>query len=251
MQRECWCAVVRQVRFIAVVRAFLIGCAVLLVVGCAGVRSEAPKEEQGHTEGTEKEQARSPEPTVSEEATCGETRTSELYGESFVTNDVYGCPTNGGLLSGTDGPDNLDGRDGEDEIRGLGANDDLIGGSGSDVIYGGPGNDFLKGNTYVGGAVSSKDVLHGGPGSDQLGDFDGGDDVIYGGDGDDLDVIGGKGEDVIYGGDGNDVVDGATADKQQRDKLYCGEGKDYYVADEIDYVDSSCEMKTRLQDRTD
>jgi hypothetical protein len=231
--------VVRQGDLIAVVGTFLIGCAVLLVVGCAGVRSEAP---QG-------EQERSPKATASEEARCGETQTIDWYGESAVTNDVPGCP-NGGLLSGTDKPDKLDGADGEDEVRGLGANDELIGGSGSDVIYGGPGDDFLKGNTFSGGdRDGSKDVLHGGPGSDQLSDLDGGDDVLHGGSGDDLDVIGGGGEDIIYGGDGNDLIDGATADRQQRDKLYCGEGRDQYVADELDYVSSNCEVKTRLQGR--
>ena len=40
----------------AVVGAFLIGCAVLMVVGCTSrVRSEAPQEEQRHTEATEEE----------------------------------------------------------------------------------------------------------------------------------------------------------------------------------------------------
>jgi large-conductance mechanosensitive channel len=47
MQRERGCAVVRQGHLIAVVGTFLIGCAVLLiVVGCSGVRSKAPKEEK-------------------------------------------------------------------------------------------------------------------------------------------------------------------------------------------------------------
>jgi hypothetical protein len=30
---------------------------------------------------------------------------------------------------------------------------------------------------------------------------------------------------------------------EQRDKLYCGKGKDTYFAEKIDYVDSSCEKK--------
>jgi uncharacterized protein YceK len=61
--------VIRQSHLIAVVGIFLMGCAVLLmVVGCAGVRSKASKqEEQGNTEAT-KEQARSPEATATEEA---------------------------------------------------------------------------------------------------------------------------------------------------------------------------------------
>ena len=81
--------------------------------------------------------------------------------------------------------------------------------------------------------------------------YDGGNDVLYGGDGDDKWLWGGKGEDVIYGGDGNDRIDGATVDptvmplrvRKQRDGLYCGEGEDHYIADKLDYVDSSCEVK--------
>jgi Ca2+-binding RTX toxin-like protein len=224
---------------ITVVRAFLIGCAVLLVVSCAGVRSEAPQEEQRRTEVT-KEQTHSDR--------CEGTRTLNLQGVSYATNDVPGCPK-GGLLSGTDGQDKLDGEDSDDEVRGLGGSDALYGGSGSDVLYGGLGDDGLNGDSFWGGDASSRDVLHGGPGEDYLSDNDGGDDVLYGGEGDDEMLWGGKGKDVIYGGDGNDLIDGATVDptgvvvKKQRDKLYCGEGKDHYIADELDYVDSSCEVK--------
>jgi Ca2+-binding RTX toxin-like protein len=179
------------------------GCALVLVVGCAGTRSEAPQEEQGQTEVT-KEQA--------EEDRCEGTRTVDLQGRTYTTNDVSGCPK-GGMLSGTDKPDKLDGEDGDDEIRGLGAIDWIYGGLGSDVIYGGDGDDSLEGGTYWGEAASSKDVLHGGSGKDYLTDIDGGDDVLYGGDGDDVYLVGGGGEDVIYGGDGNDRIDGATVDQ--------------------------------------
>jgi Ca2+-binding RTX toxin-like protein len=185
------------------------------------VRSEAPQEEeQGHTKAT-----------ASEEARCEGTRTLKDKWSDWLmtTNDIPGCP-NGGLLSGTDGRDRLGGKDGDDEIHGLGDKDRLFGGMGSDVIYGGPGDDpWLYG--------------------------DRGDDVIYGGDGNDGGVsglnpgedmlpslpqmYGGPGEDVIYGGDGNDALNG-TGDGGQRDKLYCGEGRDYYFADKNDYVDS-CE----------
>jgi hypothetical protein len=247
-------AVIRQGYLIDVVVAFLIGGAVLLVVGCAGVRSD-------RTEGTEV-QARSPEATTSEEARCKGTRTfkEKLYlhgGPRFITNDVPWCPNKGGLLSGTDGPDKLDGKMGDDEIRGLGAQDDLAGGLGSDVIYGGPGDDFMRGNTYMGDDRNrAKDVLHGGPGRDNmLGEE--GDDVLYGGDGNDKGVPGGKGaddamglyggpgEDVLYGGDGNDFLD--DSGDGDRDKLYCGEGTDEYLADNIDYVDSSCEAKMSMK----
>jgi Ca2+-binding RTX toxin-like protein len=226
--------------------SFLIGCAVLLlVVGCPGVRSGAPKKEQGHTEATE-EQARSPEATASEEARCEGTRNIALgasfkSGASALTNDLPGCP-NGGLLLGSDKPDKLDAGDGEDEVRGLGAKDSLWGGFGKDVMYGGTGNDFLTGSTVDEDSHDkSKDVLHGGPGRDSVNGF-GGDDVLYGGDGDDVNrLYGGKGEDVLYGGYGNDFLD-ATLDGQ-RDKLYCGKGKDEYAADKFDHVSNSCEKK--------
>jgi hypothetical protein len=243
----------------AVVRTFLIGCAiVLLVAGCAGVRSGAPEDERGRTEATN-EQARSPEATASEEARCEGTRTIDMLegvgiadssiqpGDPeaiYITNDIPDCPT-GGLLSGTDKPDQLAGEDGEDEVRGLGGSDHLSGGRGSDVVYGGLGNDELEGGGWHSGLEfytdTSKNVLYGGPGRDTLSGEEG-DDVLYGGEGNDVDLWGSKGEDVLYGGDGNDHLDATTWDKH-RDELYCGEGLDTYSADEQDYVDSSCEKK--------
>jgi hypothetical protein len=119
----------RQGRLIAVV-TFLIGCAVLLTVGCSGTRSEAPNK---------KEQASSPEATASEEARCEGTRTTKVprtSGGIYTTNDLPGCPK-GGLLLGTDKADKLYGGEGDDEIRGLSAKDDIAGGDGNDVIYAG------------------------------------------------------------------------------------------------------------------
>jgi hypothetical protein len=215
--------VIRQGHLIAVVGAFLIGCAVLVVAGCAGVRSQAPQEEeQGHTEAT-----------ASEEARCEGTRKEYAFkwGWHMTTNDIPGCPK-GGLLSGTDGRDYLGGKDGDDEIHGLGANDHLLGGGGNDVLYGGPGDDaWLSGD-------DGDDVIYGGAGNDA---------EIAGGRGHDFfltswpQMFGGPGEDVIYGGDGNDFM--SAGEDKQPDKLYCGEGMDRYEADENDYVDSSCEKK--------
>src|SRR5215204_995929 len=235
MRREGGCAVVRQGQLIAVVGTCLIGCAaLLLVVGCAGTRSESSNK---------KEQGSSPKATESEEARCGGTRSIHLQGRTYTTNDIPGCPNKGGLLLGTDKThktgayggsylsDKLAGEDGDDEIRGLGAMDWIFGGLGSDVIYGGDGNDLLEGGSF--GETkdeSSKDVLHGGPGKDYLTDFDGGDDVLYGGDGDDPMLWGGNGEDVFYGGDGNDRIDAVSASgpvsptSKERDEIYCGEG---------------------------
>jgi Ca2+-binding RTX toxin-like protein len=158
-----------------VVASFLMGWAILLVVGGSGVQATAT-EEQGHSDDR-----------------CEGTRFVTRLGSSYTTNDVPGCP-GGGLLSGTDNTDRLAGEDGDDEIRGLGAINSILGGVGNDVIYGGPDADSIEG---------------------------------------------GPGEDVIYGGDGNDKLDESS--EGSRDKLYCGEGKDVYRADKIDFVDSSCE----------
>ena len=221
MQKEGECAVVvRQRHLIAVVvRGFLIGCAVLvLMVGCAGTRSGSSKEEQGNA----------PQATQSEaEARCDRTGTTKnpsvgTGGGAYTTNDLPGCP-DGGLLLGTDKSDRLHSKDADDEIRGLGAQDVIFGGAGKDVIHDGPGNDHLpRGDYRYEGA---------------------GDDVIYGGSGDDH-VDGGDGADVFYGGDGSDSI--IDIWDRQPDKLYCGKGKDEYAADKNDFVSSSCEKKAKM-----
>jgi hypothetical protein len=242
MQREGDGGVVRQGHLIAVVGTLLIGCAVVLGVGCAGAGSEAPQEEKGHTEATKQEQGRIAE-AASEEARCEGTRTYQKgrvvrgHRNVFTTNDLPDCPK-GGLLLGTDKPDKLGCKEGEDEVRGLGAADQIFGGVGKDVIYGGPGDDSL----LVGD--DGDDVIYGGDGDDgEL--IDGkGDDVIYGGDGDDG-MEEGKGADVIYGGHGNDSI--LAFPDGQPDKLLCGKGKDeYHVEEKIDYVSGSCEKKFKL-----
>lgn len=222
------CGVIRRSHLIAVVVTFLMGCAILLVVGVSGVQATAT-EEQGTSDDR-----------------CEGTRFVFRLGGNYTTNDVPGCPS-GGLLSGSDVDDDfLAGVDGDDEIRGFGGNDSIFGGAGNDVIYGGPGADEIQ-------SGKDDDVLYGGDGAEGTGMSGGvyggaGDDVIYSGDGNDRFIDGGAGEDVIYGGDGNDILYGATAAHGEgQDKLYCGEGKDRYYAEKIDYVDSSCE-KGKLVD---
>ena len=161
-----------------------------------------------------------------------------------TTNDLPGCPK-GGLLLGTDKADLLAGEKGDDEVRGLGGSDDIMGGDGNDVLYGGSQRDFV-------GGYDGDDVIYGGPGNDGNGAVlvagHGGDDVIYGGPGDDGNLVGFGGNDVIYGGPGDDTeLDVASAaefgNDGQRDELYCGEGRDTYYAEKIDYVASSCEVR--------
>ena len=230
-------AVVRRRHLIALVVTFLIECALLLVVGCAGVGSESSKKEQGS----------SGEATASEEARCEGTRTYNYQTKDpqivlvFTTNDIPGCPK-GSLLLGTDKRDLLNGKDGEDKVRGLGGPENLYGGSGNDNLYGGPDGDY----ELIGG--KGDDVLHGGAGGDSFESVDKshsasveGDDVLYGGDGGDTLSGIDEGKDVLYGGDGNDVL--FTQGGGGQDKLYCGKGKDGYSADKHDYVDSSCEKQ--------
>jgi RTX calcium-binding nonapeptide repeat (4 copies) len=206
--------VIRQSHLIAVVGVFLMGCAFLLLVGgCAGVRSEAPQKE---------EQARSDR--------CEGTRTIKKSWGLITTNDVPGCPK-GGLLSGTDKADDLAGEDGDDEIHGLGAGDYIWGGLGNDVIYGGPASDDIN----ILDGDEGDDVLYGDDGPDLLWG-DKGEDVLYGGKGNDgLDGSSPGGEDAPTG-----------RGTPMRDELYCGPGKDEYHADRLDYVDSSCEEKVNL-----
>src|SRR5215218_3307226 len=224
MPREGEGAVVRQGRCIALVVAFLIGCAVLLVaVGCAEVGSEAPQKEQTH----------SPQATASkEEARCEGTRKINVnLPARFTTNDIPGCPK-GGLLLGTEGLDGLAGEKGDDEIRGLGGSDTVLAGPGNDTIYGGPGDD----ESFISGEAGN-DIIYGGPGDDKLKGWEG-EDVIYGGPGDDK--LDGGPSDAVFGGPGKLLPGGGDG---QRDKIYCGEGRDSYFADKEDYVDSSCEVK--------
>jgi RTX calcium-binding nonapeptide repeat (4 copies) len=141
-----------------VVRAFLIGCAVLLVAGASGVQAETSKKEEARCEGT---------------------RT--IKDGSRITNDIPGCPK-GGLLLGTDGSDqtrssdparpSLDGGDGDDTIRGLGGSDYIYHQSGDDVVYEGGGDDDLVPD-------SGNDVIYGGAGNDFLASNDDGGDKLY------------------------------------------------------------------------
>ena len=225
---------VRGRHLIALVVAFLIGSAVVLMAEASGVQAEASQHNKHkHTEATDNEQGHSGGAAPEGADRCDKTRTILRLGRaSYLTNDLPGCPNKGGLLSArlpdtgrhkvTDPKYGLMiGEKGNDEIRGSSTGGEIYGGVGSDVIYGGSGHDWIVGDT--------------------------GDDVIHAGGAADDYLSGGKGDDVIYGGDGNDHLDANRPKDGGQDKLYCGEGRDEYVAVKNDYVDSSCEKKVSPQ----
>jgi hypothetical protein len=216
------CGIVLRGHLIVVVRAFLIGCAFrLLIVGCSGPRSEAPQEGQGHTEAT-KELTRSPEATASEEARCEGTRT--YYSYLVVSKRDRAVYRTGSEEDMKKAGKVLDVRVyTTNDLPGCPKGGQLLGTDKSDRLKGIDGEDKVR------GLAGSDHELAGGPGSD----------ILYGGDGDDY-LVSGKGEDVMYGGDGNDLLFNYD---EQRDKLYCGEGRDEYLAGKNDYVDSSCEKE--------
>src|SRR5215203_5622221 len=81
MPREGEGVVVRQGHLIALVVAFLIGGAVVLMAGASGVQAQASNKEEARCQGTRKINVNLP--------------------ARFTSNDLPGCPQ-GGLLKGTD-----------------------------------------------------------------------------------------------------------------------------------------------------
>lgn len=161
----------------------------------------------------------------------------------FLADDCVrvGTPRADRLL-GTAGPNFINGRGGNDRIS-TGAGDDVaLGGAGDDTIVGGPGtkhDDCLYAcNRLEGGAgddlivgLNVWSAVDGGPGDDRL--------------------ISGIGQDEIRGGPGRDVIDsGAGADVINvrdgfRDRVACGGGRDFVLADRLDVVARDCEHVVR------
>ena len=84
------------------------------------------------------------------------------------------------------------------------------------------------------------DTLVGTPGKDRIYGFEG-NDWIRGLAGDDT-IVGGPGRDTLSGGPGNDSIVGRDG---QRDRIYCGAGKDRTVVDAADWVYRDCEAVSR------
>jgi Ca2+-binding RTX toxin-like protein len=142
--------VVRQAQLIALVVAFLIGCAVVLMAGASEVLAEASQQnKQKHTEATS-------EATREQQELYGGPRYDRLRGG--VGKDV---------LHGAGGDDFLEGGAGDDVIYGGDGSDTIFAVEGEDVLYGGEGNDYLDGRDEGGLKDKQRDEIFCGAGRDK------------------------------------------------------------------------------------
>lgn len=130
------------------------------------------------------------------------------------------------LGTSTDHGDKLSGGRGADVIRGCGGDDALAGGNGRDQLEGMAGDDRLAGGRGVDGLVGcSAD-----PDSNDIGGDFHGNDVLRGGESGDF-IYDCSGSDRLLGGAGDDSLDSIYAnDRDNPDRLACGDGRDFYAA---------------------
>jgi RTX calcium-binding nonapeptide repeat (4 copies)/WD40-like Beta Propeller Repeat len=126
------------------------------------------------------------------------------------------------------------GTDRADRIVGTAARDVIFPGAGDDRVSSGGGDDRID-TTY------GRDFVDAGPGNDIVHTF-ANDDLLLGGAGRDF-LYAGNGEDVVRGGRGRDWI--GVSDDERVDRVRCGPGKDYVVADPIDRVARDCETVRR------
>lgn len=137
------------------------------------------------------------------------------------------------VIAGSSGADRIDGRGGNDIICAGGGNDRVTGGTGNDLLQGEGGNDRITGSM-------GNDRIDGGAGNDRL-KGGAGNDRILGGSGNDVVVGGaGRGLDTIDTGAGNDRVE--TRDRNARDRVNCGPGRDRARVDKVDST-RGCERR--------
>ncbi|HEY8771445.1 MAG TPA: calcium-binding protein [Thermoleophilaceae bacterium] len=163
------------------------------------------------------------------EVPTGDTADAVNFG--FASRTDLG-PGNDTGLGGTQ-PDLASGGDGNDRLLGRAGDDTLDGGNGNDFVDGQAGNDELTGGSGKDRVVgdSGSDHVSGATGDDRLSGNAGNDRLLGGAGGDRLN--GGRGQDRLSGGSGRDYI--AAADNQ-RDKVFCGRGRDRVTADRIDVL---------------
>ncbi len=133
--------------------------------------------------------------------------------------------------------------DGDDELTvagPLGMHAD--GGPGADALTGTPASDFFHGG-------EGRDTIRAHGGDDRLSAGRGGG-AMSGGAGED-ELQGGAGPDITDGGEGTDLLSGVGANDVSRardgtpDVVYCGRGRDRAAVDDVDFISSACEERTR------
>ena len=158
-------------------------------------------------------------------------------------------------LIGADGDDNLKGEAGNDTLAGDAGDDTLDGGPGADTIAGGDGDDTVNYEAvFVSVSVSFDDLANDGAAlemDDVRSDVENmrggrfGDDLA--GDARSNRLDGGPGEDYVDGNAGpDDVIGGESGDVLRSrdgvaDRVSCGDGRDFVVADRVDVPEGDCD----------
>lgn len=174
--------------------------------------------------------------------------------EGLGGNDVLVGGGGSDLLLGGEGNDRLEGNSDDDVLDGANGDDVVAGGDGADEFVGTPGTDTVDYSGYGIGVL----IVNGG-GTQQLsGMHDGAEgDVIEPGF---ERILGGRNSDHIIGSDLPETIDSGTGgyegdlvesnggDDVVRvrnawiDSVFCGDGSDNVVSDEVDTVDPDCEL---------
>jgi dipeptidyl aminopeptidase/acylaminoacyl peptidase len=126
------------------------------------------------------------------------------------------------------------GTDAADRIRGTAQRDVIFPGAGDDRVWTGAGHDRID-------TAYGRDFVDAGPGNDIV-SAQGNDDRIFGRAGID-NLHAGDGEDVVDGGSGRDFI--TVHGDRRMDRVHCGPGRDWVLADDVDRIGRDCERVTR------
>ena len=178
-------------------------------------------------------------------------------------NTIIGT-SNRNPITGTVRADRILARAGNDTVDGLAGDDCIDLSLGNDIAWGGPGRDLIRGGSgkdRVSGGPDP-DVLSGGPNVDRI-TAGTGNDVVTGGSSNDA-LLGNSGNDRVNGDSGNDRLNGGAGRDRlsansgndkinsrdgQRDRVFCGKGRDRVTADQLDKVSRDCERVSRRRVR--
>jgi Ca2+-binding RTX toxin-like protein len=207
------------------------------VFGGAGddaVSGNSAQDRVSGQDGDDRAYGRSGDDTVSGDA--GEDVGSGGFGDDLVHGGA-----DDDSVSGNAGADTVRGGAGNDRVVGRGDADAISGNSGSDRVSGGSGDDRVFGRSGDDGVSGNAgdDRVSAGSGDDRVFGRTG-DDGVSGNAGDDR-VDGGSGSDRLFGRRGDDLIDARDG---ERDRVYCGSGRDTVRADREDLL-RGCERRFR------